>query len=272
MKRLKTLAVVAGAVLMFTPRAAYADMANGSYSVDVGTDVPLWDLSESYDSDVGIGGLEFTIAQEPSGTFTGTGDLYVDDLGVSLDLSGNVSGNSTGSSTDPKISMKVFVSDSDDDESTVYINYLDVAMSLAMQVDSADDQLAGKGSGAVKYSIQNESTGKTEKGSRSAPTGSVTVPLPDDVTGDWNLTLNLTPNGTKYTGTAEVVTSVGDSVDFNVTGTYSAKKDVSDLTLKGTGWGAGTGLSLVISTSGSTINIKSVEGKLFGQSLNYKTP
>ena len=271
MKILLSVCMV-GALVFISTVTSYAGMANGTYSVDLGAEVPLWDLSGYYNSDVGIGGLEITITHNPSGTFTGSGDLYISDLGISLDLTAVASGKSTGSSKDPKVSMKVLATDSNDDHGSYYINYLIAAMSLAMQVDSADSELGGKGSGSVKYSIANKSTGKAAKGSKSGATGSIVFPLPGDVTGDWNLTLKLNPTGIKYAGTARVVTAAGDTVDFTATGTYSAPKDTSILTLKGTGAGAGTTLSLSVSTSGSTISVKSLKGKMFGQTLSYSAP
>lgn len=273
MKTQKITGLMAGAVLLVNAGAAHAGVASGTYSVDAGANVLLWDLTGDYDSDVGVGGLGFSLTQKPSGAFSGTGDLNVNDDGVNLDLAAVVSGSSSGPSKSPKVSMKVFAADTDEDEGTYYIKYLDVSMSLSMEAVSAASELEGEGSGSIKYFLVNDATGKAKTGSESAGTGAVSFSLPDDVTGDWQLTLNLTPTegktGTKYTGTAAVVTSVGDTVDFTVTGTYSAKSDVSDLTLKGTGWGAGTSLTLVISTSGSAMNVESIKGKLFGQSLSY---
>jgi hypothetical protein len=274
MKIQNILSLTAGTVLFFNAGAAHAGVANGTYSIDAGADVLLWDLTESYSSDVSGGGLNIQISQEPSGKFNGTGDFFIDEDGVDLDLPAVVSGDSSGSSDDPKVSMKIFASDTDDDQGSYYINYLDVTMSLNMKVESAEGEIAGDGSASIKYSLSAD--GHAEKGSRSTGTGAVSFPLPSDVTGDWQLTLDLTPTvvkkETKYTGTAEVVTSVQDDLSFTVTGTYSATKDVSDLTLKGTGSAAGTSLTLVISTSGSTMNLESVKGKLYGQSLSYTAP
>lgn len=271
MKISNLVSLTIGTVLILNTPAAHASQANGTYSVDAGAYVLLWDLSESYDTDVGIGGFNITIAQEPNGTLSGSGDLYVNDLGISLDMPADVSGKVSGSSTAPKVTLDGVATFSGD-YGDAYFNYLDVALKLSMEISAANGDIAGTGSGTVKYSAENLSTGKTAKGSKSASTGAVDFTLPGDVNGDWGLTLTLTPDGTKYTGTAEVETSVGDTVDFTVTGTYSASKDTSTLALKGTGWGTGTSLNLVISTSGSNINILSCKGKLFGQTLNFKAP
>ena len=276
MKIQNLLSLTAGAVLFFNAGAAHAGAASGTYSVDAGTNVLLWDLSGSYDSEVVVGELKMTILQEPSGKFTGTGDFYVDEGAATFDLAAVVSGNSSGWSTVPNVAMRFFASDTNDDQASYHLNYMNVSMSQDMDVRSAYREMVGYSEGTAKLSLVNDSTGEIETGGKSIGIGEVSFTLPSDVTGDWNLTLNLTPteikNQTKYTGTAEVVTSVGHTLDFTVTGTYSAKTDVSDLMLKGTGSAADTSFALEVSTSGSTMNLKSVRGTLYGQYLYYTAP
>jgi len=161
MKKIKTLAAVAGIALLFISSPAHADLASGSYSTDAGSYVPLWDLSGYYISDVDIGGLEFGIVQEPLGTFSGSGDFYIDGLGVNLDMPAVISGKVSGSSIAPKVSMGVLATFSGDYYGQAYFNYLDVTLKLAMQVDGANGEIDGTGSGSVKFSGQNYSTGKT---------------------------------------------------------------------------------------------------------------
>lgn len=78
----------------------------------------------------------------------------------------------------------------------------------------------------------------------------------------------LTPNGDKYKGTATITTSTTATADFTVTGSYDSSADTSKLALEG----AGGKLTLVISTSGPTLNVDSAKGKLLGQKINYKAP
>ena len=133
-------------------------------------------------------------------------------------------------------------------------------------MDSTEGELVVN-SGSVTVKEKNLITCKSE--SRTVPLGKGAVmALPADSTGDWSLTLNLTPNKANYTGTATVETSTGGTMQFTATGTYLAKTDTSNITLKG----AGGSLSLVISTSGSAVAVHNVKGTLLGQSVNYKTP
>jgi hypothetical protein len=282
MKIVNTIAIGAGAILLFTSRATYADMANGSYSVDVGGYGPLWDLSGEYSTEIGdMGSFDFDLALAPSGKITGGGDFALEGrlLGAYFDLNGEIADSDvvTGSSTSPKVALELSVSGSGTvEEAGVDINvpsFTETAK-LALSVDSADGMLVGKGSATVKVTVQyvNPATGrlvtKTVSATEPIPEGYIVLPV--DVTGDWNLTLNLTPSGTKYAGTATIVTSCGTTVEFTATGSYSSKTDTSNISLKGTGSAAGTSLVLVISTAGSAMDIHSVTGKLFGQSLNIK--
>ncbi len=272
MKRLKALAAVVGAVLMFTTRAAYADMANGSYSSDFSGEVPVWDISGEYSGDAGLGlGLDFSISEDPSGNFTGAGTFdYDDGSGDVLDGDISVSGTVKGSATNPRVSMNMLISGTgtvvvDQDGDTDDVTYA-ASAKISFGIDSDNGELAVT-SGSISVKETDLTTGKTK--SRSAPLGKgATMAMPVESTGDWNLTLNLTPNGTQYTGTATVGTSTGGTAEFTATGSYKSKTDTSKITLKGTNGS----VSLVISTSGSVVNIQSVKGKLFGQSLKFKAP
>jgi len=82
------------------------------------------------------------------------------------------------------------------------------------------------------------------------------------------LTLNLTPDGSKITGSATITTSTGNELDLPAVGTYTSKTGTSKITLKG----AGGSLGLVISTTSDGMNVESAKGKLFGQNLDFVAP
>jgi len=272
MKSLKKIALLAGTISMFTSHAAYAGMANGSYYNDFSGEVPVWDISGDYSGDIGLGlGLDFSISEEPSGAFSGGGTFNYDNgSGDYLDGDIDVSGKVSGSATDPKVAMDISISGT----GTVVVDQAgdtdDVIFTALAKVnfdlDSADGQLIVTG-GSVTVKEKDLTTGKSKSRTVRLGKGDV-MNLPGNTTGDWNLTLNLTPNKNKYTGTATIETSTGGTAEFNATGTYSAKTDNSTITLKG----ADGDLNLVISTSGSALYVHSVKGKLLGQSLNFKAP
>jgi len=272
MKRSTAVAMVALAVLLGNARLARADMANGSYTTDFTGVVPLWDISGDYSGDAALGlDMDFSITQSPSGAFNGSGTFNYDD-GSGNSLSGDitVSGQVKNSNTAPGISMTIEISGSgtvvvDQQGDTDDVNF-DALAKISYGLDSTNGNLVSTG-GSVTVHETDLDTGKKESRSGRLGKGSE-MALPDTSTGGWNVALDLTPNGTKYTGTATVTTSTGNTADLTATGTYSSKTDSSRITLKG----AGGALVLAVTTSGPTMTIQSMKGKLYGQSVNYKAP
>jgi hypothetical protein len=271
MNRLKILAAVAVALFVFTARMAHADIANGTYYTEFTDATPIWDISGSYSGDVGTGlGMDFSLTEAPSGNLTGAGTFHDDEPGVVLNGKVNVSGMMKNSAADPRVSMDIMISG----KGTVVVskaghkNSVSVTASakVNLEIDAADGEMVSTG-GSESVTEKDLTTGKSASRSVSLPKG-LLMPLPADSTGAWRLTLDLTPDGTEYTGTATVETSTGATAEFTATGSYDSEMDTSQITLKG----AGDNLSLVISTSGSVANIQSVKGKLFGQTLDYEAP
>ena len=268
MKRMKLLAAVAGAVLIFTSRAAHADMADGSYYKDFSGVVPVWDISGDYSGDIGFGiDLDFSMSEDPSGKFTGGGDFdYNTGYG---DLTGNMTASGTVKSSGAvtRVTMKLLLSGSGNIEGNDVV--FTASATYNSEIDSADGELVGSGSG--KITAKNLTTGKQKSESGSLGKD-LTMELPASATGDWNLTLNLTTNKTKYTGAATVMTSTGVAANYTATGSYTAKKDTSKITLKGTGLSKGSSLSLLISTVGANLTVDTLSGKVLGQSIKFKAP
>ena len=272
-KSFSKLAMAVAIVLWSAIPAARAVMADGTYTADAGADVPLWDITGDYSTNSpDFGALNLEITQEPKGNFTGDGTV---DLSSSLfDGEGSitgavvVSGSISGSSEKPAVTMGLNITASDFTVEGVYFESLVANYPAKFSFNVADDLLVGKaGNASVKVTFLNPDTGRYVTETKGEPIAGTDLPLAPGTTGDWMLTLNLTPaSGTKYTGAAEIVTSAGTELDFKVTGSYTAKTGVSALALKGT---AGT-LAVDITTSGSTMTIQSISGKAFGQSLSYK--
>jgi hypothetical protein len=267
MKNIKLFTFASITLLALGVAVARADMANGTYSYSGSTTV--WDISGDYSGDLGLGfGLDFSITQDAFGDFEGNGSFDIEEGGNSLSGDVEAVGKVSGSATDPSVTMDILLSGTgtilvDDFGDTDDVTF-DATTKLKLAVDAANGQLVTT-SGSVTVSETDLTTGKKVK--RSVPLGKgTTLGLPSNTTGDWNLTLNLTPAGTKYTGTASIETSTGGVMDFTATGTYSSKTDTSNIVLKGDGGD----LTLVISTSGGSITVNSMKGKVFGQSLSSK--
>jgi hypothetical protein len=89
-----------------------------------------------------------------------------------------------------------------------------------------------------------------------------------NATGDWQLGLNVAPQkNNKYSGTATITTPNGNHQNMNVVGIYSLLSGVSTLNLTG----KGGNLTLTLTASGNQSTVKTMKGKLFGQSVNYKS-
>ena len=265
MRGSKIVAFVA-AVILFVglgARAAYADQANGSYSFNFSGLVALWDIAGSYSGDLGEFDLAFSITEQPSGKLTGDGTFSV--AGESLEGTiSSVGGKMSGSSTDPHVALDLRMSGKGTVSGTKV--RVSVSANLHYDLDSAAGNLDhGTGSGTV--TVTDLSTGQTESESGTfRPSAIPILRLPDDSTGDWSMSLDLTPNGDKYSGTATIETSTGVTADFTVKGSYDSSADTSKLALDG----VGGKLDMVISTSGTTLNVATAKGKLFGQKINYK--
>jgi hypothetical protein len=269
-KTFSKLSAVGAVVLLSTTLAARASMLNGSYTnLDMETYVSLWDVSGEYSGNLtDLGSGDFTLTLEPSGKYTGTGDLEVE--GNDYPDSVTVKGAVNGSSKKPSMSMKLDFSATDTTIDTVFFKSITENLSGTFSFDFAESELIGKGDASAKAVYLNPKTGKYDTRSASEPFKDKELPMVSDMTGNWALVLNLVDESdTKYSdsSTASIVTSAGNSVDFTVTGTYSAEKDKSTLTLKGT---KGSDCNLTLDISGDTLTIDSISGKAFGQTLSYK--
>jgi len=258
---LRIHAALVAFVLVLGSGAAYADMANGSYSFDFSDVVSLWDISGTYSSGIGpFSPIDFSITENPSGKLSGNGTFSIE--GLDGDIK-SVSGKIKGSSNDPNVEMKMRMSGTGELEG-VHAK-VSFAANMHYHLNSVDHELDDPtGSGTITITDlatgQTRSVGGTFKRSALMP-----LDLPVDSTGGWRLSVNLTPNGNSYTGTASVELSTGTTADFTVTGTYNSGSDTSKVALLGD---AGK-LDLVISTSGAILNVESAKGKIFGQTVKY---
>jgi len=265
MRGIKIVAALAAVILLVGSGAAHADQANGSYSFDFTGIVALWDISGSYSGDLGNFDLAFSVTEKPSGKLTGDGDGTFSVSGVDGTIS-SVGGTISGSSSDPHVAMDLRMSGKGIVDGTRV--RVSLSANLHYDLDSAAGDL-DHGTGSGTETVTDLSTGQTISESGTFRRNEIpTLRLPDDSTGGWMLSLDLTPNGDKYSGTAAIETSTGATADFTVTGSYDSNADTSKIALDG----AGGKLTLVISTSGTTLNVASAKGKVLGQKINYKAP
>ncbi len=258
---LRIQAALVAVVLLLGSSAACADMANGSYSFDFSGIVPLWDISGTYSGSIGPFSINPSIAENPSGKLSGNGTFNVE--GLDGDIK-SVGGKIEGPSNDPQVAIKMRMS------ATGELQGIHAKVSLVAnmhyKLNSVDHELDDP-TGSGSLTITDLKTGQTASEGGKFKRSDLTSleGLPVDSTGGWDLSLNLTPNGNSYTGTASVQLSTGATADFTAKGTYNSASDTSKIALVGD---AGK-LALVISTSGATLNVERATGKIFGQNVKY---
>jgi len=250
--------------------ATTGSMASGDYTFDFNGAFPVWDVSGSYSGNIGSDfDVDYSVTVESSGKFTGAGTVSRDDgSGNVLTGSATVSGRLTNSGTLTRVALTVQVSGAGTAKFGPIKRAVTFAgtVKLAAEIDAAGGELFLTG-GSAGIRLTDKATGIKISQTFAFPAGA-SFSLPPDVTGDWNLAMNLAPEGNKYSGTATVRSSTGATLDLTAAGSYSPVTGSSKLKLNG----GGCSLSLVVLTSGTDLNIQSMKGKLFGQHLNIPAP
>lgn len=240
----------------------------GTFTLDYGDEVPLWDLSGSYSGTIEYGiGFNFNITQSPSGKIIGNGTLHSNSVsGIAMNGKLTVTGAVKSAGKATVVSMTLLSSGSGTAFSTDRITFTGT-MKLNADVDGSNGVLAIT-DGSVAIKIKDAARHKliTETMKIKSSNGYL-LPLPKDVTGDWDMVMALALNGIKYTGTTTVSTSTSAKEAFKVTGSYTAKTNTTTLALKGV---SGNCLNMNVSISGTDMAVDSIKGKLFGQSITYK--
>jgi len=242
-----------------------AGVASGNYVLNGGIYLPVWDLSGSYSNNLGSGSYAFSLMQSPSGQLTGSGNLFlVESYGIAFAyLAGSVTntGSVSGTCTNPVINLNLLANGTGVVEGITIFDFTET-VNLSLSINGVSATMTGSGSVIQTQSAPNA---QAQIQIASQPVSGVKISLPSNVTGGWQLSLNLTPKRNSYTGTALVVTSAGSTENFKVTGNYSRVNDISNLTLKG----IGGNLTLAMQTTGSQVNLRSLKGTLFGQTVAY---
>lgn len=244
--------------------AARAGQISGSYSNDCGGMVRLWDISGTYSDDSGIESETMTVDVDASGNLTGTGHMHVADTseGVYLDGDYAVSGKVKSAGSVTRVSLIMTVSSGSASYQGVTGTFK-ATLKNNLEIDEANREMVGTSSGSLKATVNGVTKGAPISKSE------VAVPLPDQADGQWGLTLNASLNGTKYQGQSTINLSNGKSYNLTVnSGTYSSKTDASKLVLKGADTTHPINLNLTAGAALDTLTIKSIKGKVMGQTLN----
>jgi hypothetical protein len=254
------------AALALGAMAVRAQNLSGSYSNDCGGLVKLWDLSGSYAENNGIETESFTIAMDASGNVTGTGhfNLSDDTYAVYLDSDLAVSGKVSSAGTVTRLKLSLTTVNGTGTVGGYNVTFV-VTEKENFEVDSFDRMLTGKGTGRLK--VIRVDDGKTI--SHAIPAGYVGTSMPDEADGEWGLSLNPTVTDTKYGGDGAITLSNGKIFDLGLTGAFSTKTGLSKIALKSTDSAHPMTLTLTGTSDSQNLDIKSLKGKLLGQSLQY---
>ena len=241
-----------------------AEIGSGTYTNSFNDSVRIWDISGTFNDSLQGFGLNYTINMDDSGKFAGQGSVDAGGL-VDMDLAfwGSVK-SASSNVTRVTLAMRF--------KGSVAVDGMDMGFSATfkekLEVDAQTGSLVGTVGGSVHVSIPE----LHRSVSQPIPETDIQIPLPLDMSGKWDLTVNVQPSGTHYVGDGAVTLSNGRTVPLAVAGSYSAKTDISKFTLKSTGTGGIVKLGLSSTILGEQINIQKLAGKALGQALRSQTP
>ena len=270
-------------VLLLSLQLSRAQAPNGTYSFDLGTNdvgTSLWDLTGDYNLDmfvvshnteteVQIG--SFRVVQDGRGHLSAppiNGDLPnttgfqigQNIFGVGIyTIHGIVTGQ--GGSAEARFILKL--------NGTAQFGNSDYfPVTITVVADAGVDASSGElfGLKPVKVSVKV----KGFPASFSGTDGNFSTPLPPDVTGVWNLTLDLGSIGTATGGTAKLTTWSNRQFSFNVEGHFNPRLGVAQLKLSDAGDDQqvvnGMNFTVLLDSEGNLVGVK---GKLFGQKVAF---
>lgn len=93
------------------------------------------------------------------------------------------------------------------------------------------------------------------------------LPLPDGMTGDWTLDLDVVPSGNRLGGTGTLTLSNGRVLSYQIIGSYKTTSQVAKLKLVGEGDAIRTSLSLT--TQGAGMVLTALKSKVLGQKPTF---
>jgi hypothetical protein len=214
---------------------------------------PLWDFSGDYSRSNGNSVAHLTLAHEPNGKLTGSGSADFVSSGTTIHATEISSGRVSGVIGKP---VKIIAKGSGQFAGSAQGLPLSGTFrgDLALALDSAAHVLSGRESATLCF---------PGGGCRTVSTNS-SFPLPSNMDGSWSLELNLTTTNKIIHGGAIVTLSTGRIVPLDVRG--SAAMGGTRLRITG----ASGGSFIVKMDAGS--NLKSINGRFFGQKIAWRSP
>jgi len=260
-KKFSILIFVAATLFIFD--VARADTAAGQYILNFDAPVSLWDISGDYEDVVDGFTLDYTITADPKGHFMGQGTFnYVDENGNEIDGAFTFTGRMRTSGKVTRVTMRSKLSGTGDVEG--FDATLAGRLRNKLEIDPDALQLAGKATASFRIRAPGFVNSN----------GVVRVPdfvsdIPLGMNGAWQLTMNVFPNNSNYTGNATIDLSNNARYSFDLTGRQNVH-DFSKFRLKGDVDSPAARFSLNTTVSNDVMNVVSMNGKLLGQHLRLK--
>jgi len=267
-KTMKTLqAVWVTALMVVTASPLQAEMASGDYSVAFNGNVNVWDLSGTTSQELGNILLDYSLNTDASGKLTGQGHFYFSDNDSGDQISGPLSFSGTVKSAGTVVRVNLNIKMNGEGQVQGAPATLKGTIKENLEVDELDRQLIGAASGKVSVAVVG-----LGRHTGSIPPIEVAAPIDPDMTGGWDLSVNLSTNRTAYSGTAAILLSNGRSFPLAANGSYAVKTDLSKLSLKGIELNRAITLSLTTSSTDGQMIVGKLSGKVLGQKLRFPTP
>lgn len=247
------------------------DEASGQYSLNFDAPASIWDISGNYEDTIGGFTLDYTIICDPLGRFAGQGTFTYDDgNGNELDGDFTFRGRMCSAHKVVRVSTRCRLSGA----GTLSGDVDDFAATLAgrirerLEIDPESLQLVG--AAAARFRIVAKGFVHTN-GAVRVPDFASSIPLGMD--GTWELTLNVFPNNSNYTGNATIDLSNDTQYGLLLSGRH-LRNDLSKFRLKGDEVSPRARFSLTATvTNNETINeifVRSLRGRLLGQRIRLQ--
>ena len=269
--------------------ATSTSVTHVNFSEDFTGVVPIWDISGSTSANLSNGvTLMLDTIERPTGAIQGIATVSSTNANgtVLTGTGGSATGTISNSGGIPRVTMTA--TSSGTGTTLVSGSSHNVTFSETMKLSGEIEAVSLSGT-SFNLVITGGSTIVKQTdlvtGIKTSTSGSLTpgdtIPLPQLIyfyiysypNNGWELVLDLTPGGKTYTGTGYIATnaarfSYNNPANFTVTGNTSAQTNVTSLTLKGAGWNLNVGAVI----SGTSATFQTINGKVYGQTLNYKAP
>ncbi len=274
------VAVVASFVLGLP---AYSEqIPAGTYTNSFGGTASLYDFSGTYHQTFGAISYDWTCSVDEKGKLTGEGGgtaTAYTEYGYTV-YKINATYNGTVKTVNNVTQVRYTVKE----KGTVVAAGLNADISgnlkASVQLDPIDKQLTGTMSGTMILSTGMKpqswdighwpfkgtvtvSDPNYEKQKVKIPPTPFSSDLPAGEDGSWKLVLNLTPAGTKYTGSGSAILARGQSYPVTVSGSYSSKSGASKLMVKAQ---KAMALTAVVDFQNAQMQFQGLKAKALGQS------